>query len=153
MKKKHSLVLLSLLQAISIILFIFYNGVFFSIGFDAADNYWTFARYYFAIYPYEIVFMCISLIALILSVFLKNILNQEKGRTIMVLINYNIKLILGLCLLSSLSGMHTVLNLNDFRAYLPISFLISVSTIILIMIVGAALIRELITKYKMSNSI
>lgn len=151
MKNKQSLYLLFLLQVIAIFMLIYSLYTYASIGFDAADNYWPFSRYFLTMINYEIRFMVLSFTGLLLSIFIKNITSQSNGRLLMVFTNYLIKIVIGLALLSALSGMHTILSTNNFNAFLPTPFLIIISSLLLTMLVFVVIVREVYTKLKNKN--
>lgn len=146
MKKKHSLIFITIMLIISILIFIYSIHTYFSIEFDARDNFWPFSRYYLAIYKSEIIFLFLSFSELLVSIFTKNITNQKNGRYLVIFSNYATKIIIAIALISSLSSMYTLLNTNDFMAYLPISFLIIPTSFILLIFNSIILVREVIWK-------
>ena len=148
MKKRKNLLLIIILFILSALIIKLYTRSYFSIGFDALDNNWTFARYFFMIYPYQIILMFIAFIGLLISIFIKNTLIQSNGRLLMTVVNYNFKIIIALLLLDSLSSIHTLLRINDFRAYLNISYLIFISASILTIIISGVFYRELLINFK-----
>lgn len=151
MKQKHSIFLLSLLSIIQIPMLFYYIPLFFSIGFDAADNMWPFSRYYFRIYQSEMVFMVLCLIALTLSIFLKNILIQKKGRYLMIISNYGFKVVLALSFINQLSAMHILLSLNMLTAHMSMFMFIILATLFNILLSLIILIREVIAKLKIKK--
>lgn len=151
MKRKHSIYLLLILFGLSIVINKLAYHTYFSLAFDARDNYWPFARYYLTIYPDEIKFMLLTVLALFIGIFTKNITMQTNGRNLMIVANYLIKFILGLALIHSLSSMHVITYLNDFKALLPVAALIIPTTISLCALIFIVIIREIFTKIKSIN--
>lgn len=151
MKKKQSIFFITALLIISIVIFTFSIHTYFSIEFDARDNYWPFSRYYLTIYKSEILFLFLSFLGLLLSIFTKNITNQKYGRFLVIFSNYTLKTIIALALISALSSMHTLLNTNNFNSFLPISFLIIPTSFILLATNFIILVREIISKFRKSE--
>lgn len=79
--------------------------------------------FYLTSYKMEMVLLLFIGFALLLSIFIKNILRQIKGRNLGVILNYFIKVQFMLVLISGISAMHTVSSTNSFEAYIPISIL------------------------------
>lgn len=148
MKKSRSLLLAGVLQVFAVGLLVYSLYTYFSVEFDARDNMWPFARYYLAMYKHELLFMFMSFITLVISIFLKNILQQEGGRALIIAEGYLIKVIIVVALISSLSAMHTVQYTNDFMAYLPISGFTILGCFALVILNTFVLIREIAFKMK-----
>lgn len=151
MKQKHSIFLLSLLSIIQIPMFLYFAPLFFSSGFEAADNMWPFSRYYLNIYQSEMVFMVLSLIALTLTIFLKNILIQKKGRYLMIMSNYGFKVVLALSFINQLSAMHILSSVNSFTAHMPMPMFIILVILFNLLLTLIILLREFIAKSKIKK--
>lgn len=142
MKKNLNLYLLLLLQAITIGITFYATFIYFGIAFDAGDNNWTFTRYYLTIYNHEIKFLLLCLLAMVVTIFTKNIIHQIYGRYLLIIINYCIKSIITVTLVSILSSIYTVLNLNTFAAHLPIGIINILLSFVLVFLVFYVLLKE-----------
>lgn len=150
MKKKYSVILLLLLLILSIILVNITTEIYWSIAFDAADGNWTFAHYYLSVYKQEILLMILSISALLLSVLIKNSLNNVKNRPLVIGMNTIIKGIIILEIMNAISSINTLVYLNDRRAHLSISMFISIGLIVVILLVLITLVFETIAVLKKS---
>ncbi len=104
-------------------------------------------RFYMTLYKMEMVLLLFIGFALLLSIFIKNILRQIKGRNLGVILNYFIKVQLILVLIGGISAMHTVSSTNSFEAYIPISILTIPVSLLLAIFVSFVFIRELYTVF------
>lgn len=142
--RKRNLCLVIFTQILILINVWYAFKIYFGLGFDAGDNLWPFSRYYLISYPYEIKYMLLTLLILLLFLFLKNNLTQKHGRVLITLGGYLIKLMLVISLISAMSSMHVLYYNADFNALLSISIFIIPISLILSMLGFIILVREAI---------
>ena len=148
MRKRINILLLLMVQVLMLVNTWYAINLYFGLGFDAADNLWPFSRYYFYSYQHEIKYMMLTVLILLVFHILKNNLNQKKGRVLIIMGGYLLKLILVLSLISAMSSIHVLNYTNDSNAYLSISlFNIPVSMVLSILVL-IILIREIIEIFK-----
>lgn len=148
MRKRINILLLLMVQVLMLVNTWYAINLYFGLGFDAADNLWPFSRYYFNSYQHENKYMMLTVLILLVFHILKNNLNQKKGRVLIIMGGYLLKLILVLSLISAMSSIHVLNYTNDLNAYLPISFFNIPVSMVLSILVLIILIREIIEIFK-----
>lgn len=148
MRKRINILLLLMVQVLMFVNTWYAINLYFGLGFDAADNLWPFSRYYFNSYQHENKYMMLTVLILLVFHILKNNLNQKKGRVLIIMGGYLLKLILVLSLISAMSSIHVLNYTNDLNAYLPISFFNIPVSMVLSILVLIILIREIIEIFK-----
>ena len=148
MRKRINILLLLMVQVLMLVNTWYAINLYFGLGFDAADNLWPFSRYYFNSYPHEIKYMMLTVLILLVFHILKNNLNQKKGRVLIIMGGYLLKLILVLSLISAMSSIHVLNYTNDLNAHLSISFFNILVSMVLSILVLIILIREIIEIFK-----
>ena len=148
MRKRINILLLLMVQVLMLVNTWYAINLYFGLGFDAADNLWPFSRYYVNSYPHEIKYMILTVLILLVFHILKNNLNQKKGRVLIIMGGYLLKLILVLSLISAMSSIHILNYTNDLNAHLSISFFNIPVSMVLSIVVLIILIREIIEIFK-----
>lgn len=145
MKNNKNVISLLIIQLLTIIIVYSSVTLFFGIPFEAGDNMWSFPRLYFEVYSnYSgiiVIWLC-SGVSLMISILIKNNLNQSYGRVLATGMNYLLKIIIALTLISSLSAMHTLYNQNNVNSFMSLNIFTIPLTIILVILCAVITYRE-----------
>lgn len=149
MKKYLNVGLLLVLEILSIVILLLTFNINFSEVFMASDYGWDFSRYYFETAQSIKILLVIATLALLISIILKNLLHQNKGRYLMIISNYALKIFIALVLIDTYSAMFTTMNLNVFAAHMSVGFFSILIALVLVFYILVVFVRELYVLLKL----